>query len=220
MTVTHGPVTLRAFIMPNNVGPDPLADGGACLPSGLYFAGDDRYFQQVTQKYRAAQVINANGQYSGSIGVTKTFATNALDQQGNIGILALADINQPGSEGDCFLWHRSKTADVSGLSGSRNSSTGMVTLQGSIGNPLQTLSPNVDWSITIEFYFSNPQNVKARATGIHDFFPAYEIYVGNTLIHHHEPSGQSIFHIGNCLAGVPVTGTRINVNTQLISISY
>ena len=59
-----------------------------------------------------------------------------------------------------------------------------------VGNPLVSLSPNIDYDYELSVSVSDKQ-LNWELTGDHDGFPAYSVYIGEELIYGHDPIAEN-----------------------------
>lgn len=191
-------VTTRAFIMPNNVGPDPYSCAGS---GGVYYKGDERSFSASAWSFRTQQQVIYRSDPGGSIvshspsvGPSRSYAKNAIDNNGQIG-----PEDEDGVPNDCSLWHQADQASTSGMNATKSAGNG-VRMYGAAANPLNDWL-DIDWDYTINFSLANPSQPTYSLTVTHDCFPAHEAYIGSQAVYTFTPAASSMFQIGTCLAG-------------------
>lgn len=55
------------------------------------------------------------------------------------------------------------------------------------GNPLVSGAPGIGYTLTIVADYTDPAAPKYSISGSHDGFPAYEVYINGTRVHHYDP---------------------------------
>lgn len=203
------PLKFRAFIPPAWInGPDTCVS--TVYPNfltGTIYGGDNRNFNPFSSSFRlAVDGIVSNGTYAVAsppgvapyrAGTTYRYSSNALAPDG-------FTLLQDTVLHDCYeldnvvqeSWYDQQLA-VTGLS------PGVVTanMYGS-GSDLAaitgSLSPSIDYNFTITL---NSNQNQATVAYTHDCYPAYELYVSNTLIYGRLPPVNSPTYLSFCLAG-------------------
>ena len=60
-------------------------------------------------------------------------------------------------------------------------------LSASVGNPLWLIAPKIDYNFRLTIDYSNFDNPSFSIVGKHDGYPAYEVFINETLIHSYHP---------------------------------
>lgn len=124
--------------------------------------------------------------------------TSSLDSSGNITATAWADA----TVGDSTLMVAKGTANKNTVwieetkwLGDQNLS---VKCRCNSGNPLVTGAPGIGYTLTITADYTNLAAPKYSITGSHDGFPAFEVYINGTRVHHYDPlaSGDGPWSLG------------------------
>ncbi len=192
-------ITTRAFIMPNHVGADPYS----CPASGgVYYKGDDRYFNASASSFRTQQRVVYRSDPGGfvvshtrSVGQSRSYAKNAIDNNGRIG-----PEDEDGIPNDCSLWNQAGTASTGNMNAAKSAGNG-ARIYGNAANPLNPFSPAIDWDYTINFGVANPSAPTYSLSVTHDCYPAHEAYIGNQTVYTFTPTSDDFIDIGLCLAG-------------------
>lgn len=175
----------------NHVGPGPPIQQ-------LYFGGDgaDRGFSPSAGSFRSRQLVTitpdenvdpdgiVDGSHDPQTGITRSFAE---------------DIFLPGAPedgidevtGDCHFLHEVGQGDAASAmsvetTGPPGNDAVAVRLLGDVSNPLVRLSPGIGWNLQVLIDASGDP-VRYTVVGTHDGFPAYELYVNDTLVYSYHP---------------------------------
>ena len=193
-------VTTRAFIMQNHVGPD-LYPFGCPLSGGVYYKGDDRSFAAWASSFRTQQQVVYRSDpggwivsHSPSVGPSRSYAQNAIDNNGRIG-----PEDEDGVPNDCSLWHAADQEGTNRMNSAKSAGNG-VRVYGAAANPLNSLL-DINWDYTVNFNVANPSQPTYSLTVTHDCFPAHEAYIGSQTVYTFTPAASSMSQIGTCLAG-------------------
>ena len=62
-------------------------------------------------------------------------------------------------------------------------------------NPLLP-SPDIDYDLELIIDFSDPGNPTWQLTGSHDGFPCYEVYLGESRLHHYDSGSETPTALG------------------------
>lgn len=63
------------------------------------------------------------------------------------------------------------------IGGMTNRNQTMIQLKGSVKEPLVLFAATIDWDFNIGLEIDDPLNPTAVFSGMHDGFPAYEVYI-------------------------------------------
>jgi hypothetical protein len=190
-------VELTTFIPADHLeGPFNATCGQGRNRQRLFFEGDDRGFGFGASSFRSRQRVtvvadenvDADGIKDGSVenlvGETRSYAPDALAD----GQLDAAD--DDGILNDCVLLHDRDTADASDMSVEPflTPSNGIVAvlLRGGPGNPLVRPSCDIDWNLNLQLREEGGAT-NYVLSGVHDGFPAYELYVNGHEIYRFDP---------------------------------
>lgn len=190
-------ITFRLFIPANYVtgGPSEI-----CSRSGntwqLIYKGDERSFGLDGASSRGKQtfslVADAAGDPDGLIeGSLRTTVgeTRSYRQRDTLANGRIDSGDNDSKLNDCLLLHQRGTASSRNMRiqvARTNSKIIQARIFGSLGNPLIPVGFTADWDFLLTL---DESRVPARWTieGRRDTFPAYEIYVNDTLIHRYSP---------------------------------
>jgi hypothetical protein len=96
--------------------------------------------------------------------------------------------------------------------------TATVPFYGTAANPLEPLSPSIEWGLSVVINESNPAAPTAYVAGLHTCYPAHIVKVNGTVIYSFQPAGNDLKTIALCLyqASTPTTvqGPAVHVGTQ------
>lgn len=168
----------------------------------LYARGDDRSFDPAASidDSRVTQFVwAAKGQAMTMAGFSEEYAENAL-ADGRI-----TDADRDAILDDCHLLHDEGRAK---LNSGTNNVTKNATVQnvyeyrfaGSAPYPLFALSFPISWELTVRIDARQTPTL-FTITGLHDCFPAMEIYFQDMPLYRHMPPRSDITYLTNCLAG-------------------
>jgi Protein of unknown function (DUF3238) len=199
-------INVTTFIPANNLDSAPqafcLTDSPPRRYRALIFKGDDRTFNPNATSYRTRQLVTVitekifdpDGLFEGirdneavpPIGETRAYAPDALSN-GVIGKIDAAD--EDGIPDDCHLWHAAATASDTNMhiTVSRiNDHAVSAHLFGGASNPLVVGACDISWDFTIRIDTSGSRPFWT-VIGMHDGFPAYEIYINGTSAYMYHP---------------------------------
>ena len=192
----------------------PAINGG----SGLIFGGDNRGYSANAGTYRTLQLaslhlertygpaVNGVARHAG-LTITYDYASS-INAQVKLRAAAKSDT----LFGDNVLKHKRARADASSLEVISAEQIGSGTLRrvsatfvAAEGNPIPLFGPSIDY----RFPLSIDHDGRYRLPGIHDGFPAYEVYINGRRIYGHNPvqANQTPFSLfGAGEFGVDTTG--------------
>ena len=185
------PITINTFIPANYIDdPTPFSD--------TIFEGDDRGFDingsfRTQQKFSLAAyvLVDADGEFKSHVpmtGESVSYQKSTSLENGQISAAARADTtNGPPMK---LEWVYASTAGMSVTVTRMSDYEVKAECTVSVGNPLIN-SPNIDYDFTIEIDYLGLKNPSYRITGDHDGFPAYEVYIGNQMIHHYHHGNET-----------------------------
>ena len=161
----------------------------------LYFAGDDRGFVADSPRFRARQSVtlfpdrlaNPAGYAPDSIvnrvGEFRAYAEDAVLADGRIG-----PEDEDGVAGDCHLFNGAELpeTDLMDVTVTRiDDTTVAARLRGTVETPIAgqaSVLGAIDWDITVTLHKQGRQ-VSWTVGGLHDGFPAFEIYVNGKPVY-------------------------------------
>jgi hypothetical protein len=124
--------------------------------------------------------------------------TSSLDSSGNITGTAWAD----STVGDSTLMVAKGTANQNTVWVESTTWLGdrklAVKCRCNSGNPLVTGAPGIGYTLTITADYTDLSAPKYSLEGTHDGFPAYEVYINSTRVHHYDPlaTGEGPWSLG------------------------
>lgn len=177
--------------------PPPMSSGWLCYPvfANIY-EGDNRGFTPTppAKAYRTVSEVVVIPQQAcdddglaeavyKETGVTRLFARDAvidgdIDPEDHDGVLF-----------DCHLLHDEDEASVDEFSvevSERGEESLTLKVNGDANNPLTLLTCAISWNFNVKFDAASSART-VGAAGVHDCFPAHELYVNNEPIHQFSP---------------------------------
>lgn len=192
-------------------------------PRWIYYAGDDRGFSSVSERYRTTQRVEViadaafdkDGLVEGTefqdTGFTEAYASDAIDD-GRIDEGDHDDVL-----GDCHLLQavgKATTEDMDIEVHRAFSKVVRVHFWGAGTNPLARVAAAIDWDFTV-IVDVNGSRPRVTVTGDHDGFPGYEIWVNNVHVYGWDP-GPFPYAFSTVFAGLmPPMEVPVRVSGEL-----
>lgn len=185
----------------------------------LYFGGDARSFYPGAESYRARQAVTVVPDSSADpdglaskeppqVGETLAFAPDAIED----GTLDESDIDD--QLGDCHLLHARGSASTDGMTAEvtrMDEHSVAVSLSGSADNPLVKPSEAIDWDLVLIIDTSGDEPTW-QLTGVHNLFPAFEMYVNGEEIYTYSP-GTPPYSFTDLLVGLSISKSIVEEGT-------
>jgi hypothetical protein len=197
-------VAVRAFIAPLYVhGPEPYCSflGDA----GVLYNGNNRTYNRFSYAYKVHNSvmllpnIGMGALPVTATGYSKRYQGLALSPDGTT-------LREDTVLHDCYLLDDGGQEQTFGMNIDLHSYAAQsitTHIYGSASNPLTppAVTPSIDWDYWVTISTANPVSPQFSMSGSHDCFPAWEAYIGYTLINSYTPSDSSPATITYCLNG-------------------
>src|SRR5260370_6631857 len=180
--------------------------GGGFYPFSKHYKGDGypvQDFFPVTpaRVFHGLHFYSITNQQAG-IPLHDASQTRAYGAFSPVNGYTLSNGDEDGVPWDCFLWHGSGYADMSGLAENVTfpyPTQAQVQLWGSAANPLDNVpGATIKWFVNVEQDYTNPDWVTAYASVTHTCFPAHVVKAQGATLYHYMPPRNDPAYIFDC----------------------